>query len=468
MKRSMTLAAVLGLACLAVSASHGQRFRGRVGGFHFGGGLGGFRAGGFRSGAILGPYGGSAFHYRAGRTAVSPIGGVARSGVARGSYTTPRGGSIRYGGAARGVASPFGGAAGRYVGGVRVTTPSGQTYRRAGTGAGAVGAGGRAVGGRTTVRGTTGPYGTARSVYSGRTAVGPYGSLSSRYRGGVAVGPYGAAAGRAGRVTARGPYGAVTVGGRTGVAVGPYGAVSGRRGVVATGLGRGVYGTYHVSGATLAARGVAVRRGFTYYNAFTPAWYARYPGAWRAVRWTTPTVWVGATWPVLYAYCGFPATPVYYNYGSNVVYQDNRVYIDGEPVATAQQYSQQATQIANAGREAMPPAGEEWQPLGVFAMVRGNEETSSNLFQLAIDKAGVLRGNYYDAFTDTTLPITGSVDKKTQRAAWTVGDKKYPVYEAGIANLTKGETTLLVHYDKDTTRQFTLVRIDQDKDKEKK
>jgi hypothetical protein len=47
--------------------------------------------------------------------------------------------------------------------------------------------------------------------------------------------------------------------------------------------------------------------------------------------------------------------------------------------------------------------------------------------------------------------VYGSVDKKTQRAAWTVGDRKEPVFEAGMANLTKSETTVLVHLGKDRT-----------------
>jgi len=57
------------------------------------------------------------------------------------------------------------------------------------------------------------------------------------------------------------------------------------------------------------------------------------------------------------------------------------------------------------------------------------------------------------------------VDKKTQRAAWTVGDRKEPVYEAGIANLTKSETTMLVHFSKDRTQQWTLIRMDQPEEK---
>jgi hypothetical protein len=60
------------------------------------------------------------------------------------------------------------------------------------------------------------------------------------------------------------------------------------------------------------------------------------------------------------------------------------------------------------------------------------------------------------------MNITGKVDKKTQRAAWTLGDKKTPVYEAGIANLTQQQTTILVHRDGGKVEQMMLVRV-QDK-----
>ena len=92
-------------------------------------------------------------------------------------------------------------------------------------------------------------------------------------------------------------------------------------------------------------------------------------------------------------------------------------------------------------------------------MVGEGETKATNIFQLAVNKDGVIRGEYYNALTDTTETVYGSVDKKTQRAAWTVVDRKFPVYEAGIANLTKDETTMLVHFAKDKTQQFSLVRI---------
>jgi hypothetical protein len=34
-------------------------------------------------------------------------------------------------------------------------------------------------------------------------------------------------------------------------------------------------------------------------------------------------------------------------------------------------------------------------------------------------------------------------------------------FEAGLANLTKSETTMLVHFGKDRTQQWSLVRIEQ-------
>src|SRR5262249_45346663 len=103
--------------------------------------------------------------------------------------------------------------------------------------------------------------------------------------------------------------------------------------------------------------------------------------------------------------------------------------------------------------------------LGVFAMVQGERTDSNDLFQLAVNKAGTIRGNFYNALSDTTVPVYGAVDKKTKRAAWTVGDKKEPIYEAGFVNLTKPETTMMVHFGKNHSQQWTLIRVEQPAEK---
>jgi hypothetical protein len=204
------------------------------------------------------------------------------------------------------------------------------------------------------------------------------------------------------------------------------------------------------------------------YPCFRPGWYTRNPGAWFAAGWAASNVWRTPTWLNYATFWGYAGTPIYYDYGETVVYQDNSVYISGEQVATAEQYYDQANTLADTGREAKATKEEEWMSLGVFAIVQGEEKTSNHIFQLAVNKQGVIRGNYYDAVTDSTQEVYGSVDKKTQRAAWTVADKKTPVYEAGIANLTRDETTMLVHYGKDRSQQFTLIRLQEPEENKEK
>lgn len=426
----------LGVA-VVLAAGHDTLAQRRGGGGFGGGARGGgsFGGGGYSGGG----YGAS---QRSGGTVVGPAGGSRTAGSGSGSYTTNRGTTIDYAGAGRGGTTAGGVNYGRGVGGVQVTGPGGNTATKVGRAGGVSGPGGNAVGGRSGVSYGTGPGGN---------------TFGSAYKGGVAIGPHGAAAGgvKVGGVT--GPGGSIAGVSRGGVAVGPYGAIGGRT-TVAGGAGR----TYYASRTALATTGGAVRTNFRYYGAFTPTWFNRYPGAWFAAGWTAARIWTAPVWGSVASYCSYPAEPIYYDYGETVVYSGDTVTINGEQEVPAAQYSQQATDLATAGKDAKVEAkGDDFQPLGVFAMVSGDETTSSNIFQLAVNKDGVIRGNYYNALADTTEPLYGSVDKKTQRAAWTVAERKTPVYEAGIANLTKDETTMLAHFSKDNTQQFTLVRIPQ-------
>ncbi|HVJ79989.1 MAG TPA: hypothetical protein VNC50_02870, partial [Planctomycetia bacterium] len=258
------------------------------------------------------------------------------------------------------------------------------------------------------------------------------------YRGGVAVGRRGG--------VAVGPNGGVAVGPRGNAAYYPGGGQGGR------------WGTYHAPYNNLYHHGNYIRGGWGYYNAFYDNWWWQRPGLWFGVGWLAGQAWSTPNWGYVSSYAGYPAEPIYYDYGSNVVYNGDNVLIDGQPVP-ASQYEAAATQIADAGRSTDPGTNEGFQPLGVFALTRGEETQSDKVFQLAVNKEGVIRGNYYDAFTDTTLPVYGSVDRTTQKAAWSVGDRKEVVYEAGIANLTKDETPALTHFGGGNTQQFVLVRL---------
>ena len=132
------------------------------------------------------------------------------------------------------------------------------------------------------------------------------------------------------------------------------------------------------------------------------------------------------------------------------------IALDMEPIIPADgadDYAEQASAIASQGSADTKIADDDqWRSLGVFAVARSEDASPSTFMSLAIDRAGLLRGTYYDAVSDTSMNITGKVDKKTQRAAWIVGDKKTIVYEAGLHNLTQQQTTILVHRSTDARR----------------
>jgi hypothetical protein len=279
----------------------------------------------------------------------------------------------------------------------------------------------------------------------------------------VGVGPLGGVnVGASHGAVAAGPYGAAATGFRTGAAVGPYGgvAVGGARGVAVG------HATRYYSPAALRTQAGYVRTGYGYHY-FTPTWYRAHAAAWVAPRWVVPNLWVAPVWTSLAAYCGVVAAPILYDYGSNVVIENNTVYVNGGQVATAEEYAAQATAFANNGRQAKPAENEEWQPLGVFGMIQGDEQVAQRIFQLAVNKAGVVRGNYYDAVADNTLPVYGSVDPKSQRVAWSIGDKKDIIFETGLNNLTQEQTTVLAHFGKERTQQMVLVRLEEPKDGQK-
>ncbi len=252
------------------------------------------------------------------------------------------------------------------------------------------------------------------------------------------MGPGGAAAG--GRLVSgtavKGPGGNVyahgTVAGR-GIAAGPDGvaAASG----VAGGRYGGVSGTRYFSPTYFHAQGLAAARWCNGAGVFTPAWCGAHSWAWQPVGYTTAAwataAWRAATWPVLGSWLAWNATPAYYDYGDNITYQNDSVYYGSQPVATEQQYYQDAVNLAAssaspaaANTNAETDQQRKWLPLGIFGLMADGQKTPAMVFQLAIDKAGAIRGNYYDQVSDATVPVSGSVDKKNQLVAWRVAQTR--------------------------------------------
>lgn len=210
-------------------------------------------------------------------------------------------------------------------------------------------------------------------------------------------------------------------------------------------------------------------------NAFTPHWWRNhsltnitnirwYPRWWahrgpyywwRASSWAGITGWLpGLAW----------SSPITYDYGNNIYYQDDGVYVNGKRKYSADEYYEQARTIALNEPQGVSEKS-EWMPLGVFALQRQNADTPHAILQMALSKEGAIAGSFYNTATEKTRPVHGSVDKQTQRAAWTVGNGAggKMIMETGVHNLTEAKSQVLVHLGADKARKWILIRMNKPK-----
>jgi hypothetical protein len=237
--------------------------------------------------------------------------------------------------------------------------------------------------------------------------------------------------------------------------------VSGVQGAAA-GVAAANYNAPAASGAEGAAAGYAAASGpVDHPSMYDEQWYSEHQGAWSPAGWAAGAAWAPTTWEAVAGHCGIVnITPASYDYGRNINCIGGNVIVNGQPAGTAEEFSQEADAIAEAGTKAATSATDQWLPLGVFALVRDEHHHPQLIMQFAINQQGIVRGNYTDEVTGSTLPIHGEVDLQSRRAAWTVGDNRYVVMEAGLSNLTEHEAPALVHKN-GTTQRWLLVRLAQ-------
>lgn len=363
------------------------------------------------------------------------------------TITTPGGAEITYGGKSGSGVTEGGATAGGAVGGIKIETAGGETIGRVGAVGGVTDGTNSAIRGGSITGASDGQGNTAANVRGGYAD-------SSGYRQGGSVS---AVQNRAGYTQAWGTAG-YGYGNGTGQ-IGSAAAVRGPGGnVISAGHGASYVNGQFVGGQSWSA----VNGSYTRWNAFGPGYPGQYPGAWWPGKWAiATTAWATASYATASSYCGCSDEGCYYDYGENVTYEDGSVYMDGQPVGTAEEYYEQAEQIADSGDQA---ANEEWMPMGVFALVQDDKPTTDRVLQLAVNKEGVFRGNYQDMVADTVTPVTGSLDKKTQRVALKFEGNDEVVVETGLYNLTNDEVPILVHFGPDRQETRKLVRLQRPED----
>lgn len=151
--------------------------------------------------------------------------------------------------------------------------------------------------------------------------------------------------------------------------------------------------------------------------AFTPAWYTKHPEAWRPAE-SSADLWKTADADTVIAWIGQPVSAA----GGQADNPGPVSAAGGDAVAAD---GLRSVLVLPAGHQnGIGPTDSDWLPLGVFAVVPPGTEASDQSHdyqQLAVDRQGMLKGNFYDMLSGTIQPIAGRVDRTTLVASWTVG-----------------------------------------------
>ena len=140
------------------------------------------------------------------------------------------------------------------------------------------------------------------------------------------------------------------------------------------------YGTHYWSPTYCHAQGLAAQRWFGGVRVFTPAWCGVHPWALASGRIHGRRLGqsrLGSAHrrgdrSLDRLASRFPP----YVYGDNVIYQNNNVYYGSQPVATQQEYYQQAVDIADSQSTSAAGGGApKWLPLGVFGLIAEGQKS---------------------------------------------------------------------------------------------
>lgn len=171
-----------------------------------------------------------------------------------------------------------------------------------------------------------------------------------------------------------------------------------------------------------------------------------YGNFWRGAAWGAAAGWLGYGW----------SSPYYYDDGYGVP-----VNSTGD---TSYLYTQ-SDQSTAIPEQTAPAAGSQtasnWLPLGVYALKtsEGSSADATMYLQLVLGKDGTLSGSYFNSSTNQVNPVSGLVDKATQRAVWKMSDVDgAPIFDTGLFNLTKDNTTVNVTFSDGSVQKWFMVK----------
>jgi hypothetical protein len=175
--------------------------------------------------------------------------------------------------------------------------------------------------------------------------------------------------------------------------------------------------------------------------------------------------WAPADWTAISGYVeSMPPDPYYIDYGGEVIYEGDTVYVDNLAIPAAD-YTQSALQLAATAEQARPPLPPqdgkpaEWLPLGAFALAQEDKGEPILIFQLSVNRQGLICGAYQSTLQEDQRPVAGQVDKATQRVAWRIGENRDTVFATSLANLTRDVSTVAIHFGQNPPQTWLLIRM---------
>lgn len=170
-----------------------------------------------------------------------------------------------------------------------------------------------------------------------------------------------------------------------------------------------------------------------------------YGNFWRGAAWGAAAGWLGYGWSEPYYYEGGYSVPVTSSGEGSYIYSQ----------------SDQSTAIPPQTAPAQGQTSSNWLPLGVYALKTSeNSGADTKMYlQLALGKDGTLAGSYFNSSTNQVNPVSGIVDKASQRAVWQMSDVDgAPIFDTGLYNLTKDNTTVNVTFSDGSVQTWFMVK----------
>lgn len=171
--------------------------------------------------------------------------------------------------------------------------------------------------------------------------------------------------------------------------------------------------------------------------------------------------WQGSPWGELIRVLGIrnAIKPFKYRNDRNITFQNDVIYVNGQPVSSYEDFVASARELANTHPDAIAERP-GWFPLGTFAVSSSiKQKTSNHAIQLTMDSAGNIAGAYVNWPQGKVLPIHGSVDTNSQRVAFNIGGSDNIVIETGLANLTEPNTRVWVHLPNSHSQTWLITRL---------